>query len=550
MKDLSKEITGYALRNAIEHGKANAGAVLPKLFNHGLDKKDIKEIMPKINEIVNQVNKMSNEQREKGFLEFGKYVMEREEEGEKDLPEVDIKGLKKVVTRLAPEPSKYNHIGHALAFLLNYLYAQRYKGKCLLRFEDTNPEKVSKEYVDAMKEDVLDYLGIKVDSIRFVSDDMPLMYDYAEKLIDNSNAYICFCDREKMQDLRHKGIECECRQFPVKIQKERWKDFLKGEYKEGEATMRLKGNMQSLNHVMRDSVLFRRMDAKHYKQGSKYKVWPMYDFYNPIEDSLMGVTLILRSNEFDLRVELQDHLKDLLKLNKQKIVQFGRFNVIDFTTKGRETRELVESGELLGWDDPRLITLRALKRRGITKEAIYELAKQSGLSKHPVNLTFDMIAAINRKIIDKDALRYSFVEDPVKLGVEKAPKEIDVVQIPVHPDKKETREVKINEIYISGTDYETLKKENLRLLHLYNIKMEKGKVKFDSLENKPIHKINWVSENVKVKVLMPDGKWIEGLGEKAIKDLKVGQIIQMERFGFVRYDKKTKEGYEFWFAHR
>jgi glutamyl-tRNA synthetase len=549
MKELSKEALAYALKNAIEFGKADVGRVLPKLFQHGLLKEEIKKIMPMLNEVIKKVNKMKNEEREREF-EGVKGLVKEHEEKEKGLPEIDVKELDAVITRMAPEPSKYNHLGHALTFLLNYLYAQKYNGKCLLRFEDTNPEKAKKEYVDAMKEDVLDYLGIKADSVRFVSNDMKLLYDYAEKLVKSKNAYVCFCDRDKMQKLRHEGKECECREFPLKVQVQRWKEFLKGKYKEGEATLRIKGDMQSLNHVMRDSVIFRRIDAEHYKYGKRYKIWPMYDFYNPIEDSLMGVTLILRTNEFDMRVELQDHIKKLLSLKKQKIVQYGRINVIDFTTQGREIRELVEKGELIGWDDPRLITLRALKRRGIVKEAIYELTNSVGLTKHPVNLDFDMIAAINRKIIDPIADRYSFVSDAVKLDIMDQPV-IKKVEIPIHPNKSIMKKVKVGDIFISKEDYNNFKGKEIRLLHLYNIKLaDKNKATCTSIDNKDIQKINWVSDGVETRILMSDGTWKSGIAEKNITKLRVGAIIQFERFGFCRFDGKKKGVYEFWFAHK
>ncbi len=548
MKDFINEINAYALKNALEFGKADAGKILPKLFQHGLEKEKIKEIMPEISKITKKINSMKNEERERELEKYKKFLIEKKEE-EKGLPQIDISGIKKVVTRIAPEPSKYNHIGHALTFLLNYLYAQKYKGKCLLRFEDTNPEKVSKEYVDAMKEDVLDYLGIKVEEIRFVSDDMSLLYKYAEKLVGEGKVYVCFCDREKMQDLRHKGMECECREFDKEIHIARWKEFFKGKHANGDAVLRLKGNMQSLNHVMRDPVLFRYLNAKHYRHGNKYKVCPMYDFYNLIEDSLMGITLILRSNEFDTRVELQDYIKELLGLKKQKIIQYGRFNVIDFTTKGREIREMIESGEFIGWDDPRLVTLRALRRRGITREAIYELANQVGLSKHEVNLSFDMIAAINRKIVDSKADRYFFVQNPREIKIVGAPK-IKKIEVKIHPDRDKKKEVKLgSKIFISSNDFENIKGKEVRLLHLYNVLLEE-KSKVTSVDNKDIPKIQWVSLGVRTRVMMPDGKYIEGLAERAISKLKKGEIIQFERFGFVRFDSKKKGIYEFWFAHK
>jgi glutamyl-tRNA synthetase len=546
---LEKEMQAYALKNAIEYGSAVVGKVLPKLFNHGLDKKDIGKIMPELNKVINEVNKMSPAQKEKEFEKVKKFIPEKEEK-EKTLPEIDVSGLKEVVTRLAPEPSKYNHLGHAMSFLLNYQYAKRYGGKCVLRFEDTNPEKVTQEYVDAMKEDVLDYLDIKVDGIRFVSDDMKLLYDYAEKMIKMDKAYMCFCDREKMQDLRHKGKECECRERSKEDNLKEWKNFVEGKYLKGEAVLRIKGDMKSQNHVMRDSVLFRAIPAKHYKYGDKYKVWPMYDFYNPIEDSLMGVTLILRSNEFDLRVELQDYIKDLLGLKKQKIIQYGRFNVIDFTTKGREIRELVESGELIGWDDPRLITLRALKRRGITKEAIYELVEQVGLSKHPVNLNFDMIAAINRKTIDGKVNRYFFVQSPNKVRI-KGARELEI-EIPLHPafPDRGFRKLKTNdEFYVSD---ELKKGKYYRFMHLFNVKDNEfiSEKVDEKLKAAMIHWLPVCKELVKVKVLMDNGEWIDGFGEPDLKNVKKGEGVQFERFGFVRLDEKTKNEMKFWFSHK
>lgn len=547
--NLEKEMRAYALKNALEYDKAVLGKVLPKLFNHGLKKEDINKIMPELNKIISEVNKMSPAAREKEYEKLKGFVKEREEK-EKTLPEIDVSGLKEVVTRLAPEPSKYNHLGHAMSFLLNYQYAKKYGGKCLLRFEDTNPEKSKQEYVDAVKEDVIGYLGIEVDGIRFVSDDMDLLYDYARKLIEMGKAYMCFCDREKMQNYRHDGKECECRSRSKAENLKEWKNFVEGKYLNGEAVLRIKGDMKSQNHVMRDSVLYRAMPQKHYRHGTKYKVWPMYDFYNPIEDSLMGVTLILRTNEFDMRIELQDYIKDLLGLKKQKIVQYGRIGVIDFTTKGRETRELVESGTLIGWDDPRLVTLRALKRRGIQKESFYELVEQMGLSKHEVNLDFDMIAAINRKIIDPKADRYSFVTEPVKLEIKSAPKVKDV-KMPIHPDKEETKTVKVGDIFISGDDMKSFKSKEVRLLHLYNIKLGTGeKAEYTDSEVKNIQKINWVSENVPAKVFMPTGEWVSGLAESGVRKLKVDDVIQFERFGFVRLDKKGKSELEFWFAHK
>ena len=551
-----ERIEMYALENAILHeGRAEIQAVLNHLFKDGLEKDKIKDVMPEIQEAIKKVNKLGIKEQHEEIKKYSQEISKIEEEKKArertGLPELENVKIGKIVTRLAPEPSKYNHIGHALSFLLNYLYAKKYKGKCLLRFEDTNPEKVSQEYIDAMKEDVLDYLNIKVKSIRYVSDDMKKFYAYAEKIIKLGKAYMCFCEQEKLKKLREDGIECSCRQQDAKKNLAEWKKFLKNEYKKNQATLRIKGNMQSNNYVMRDSILFRAIDVEHYRHKKKYKVWPMFDFYNPIEDHLMKITHILRSNEFDVRVELQEHIKELLDLRKQTIVHYGRFNVIGMITQGRDIRERIEKKEMLGWDDPRLATLRAMKRRGILKETFYQLTEQAGLSKHPVNLSFDMISSINRKLLDPIAERYYFVYSPVKLKIKNKP-DIKEIEVKIHPEKQERRKLSIGEIFISQEDYEKNISKEVRLMHLFNIKLKKNnEADFTSLENKDISKIQFVSNFVKARVLMPDGNWIDGIADEGIKNLKIGSIIQFERFGFVRLDRINEAGeYEFWFSHR
>jgi len=552
---LENEIRAYALKNSIEYGETSADKVLTKLFLHGLEKKEIGKLMPKIKKVVDEVNSLKKEEKEEQFEEYKKYVKEVEKKEREGL--IELTNVKeKPIFRLAPEPSKYLHIGHALSFILNYLYSQKYNGRCKLRFEDCNPEKVSEDYVKSILDDIKNYLGIKLDEIIYVSDDMKKMYSYAESLIKMDKAYMCFCSRENMQDLRHKGIECECRQKKKEENLEEWDSFIKSKYKEGKAVLRIKGDMKSENHVMRDSVIFRIIEKPHFRQKSKYKVWPMYDFYNAIEDSLMGVTHILRTMEFDMRVELQDYIKSLLNLKKQNIVQYGRFNVIESTTKGREIRDLIESKEYMDWDDPRLVTLKALKRRGIVKESFYKLAESLGLSKQQVNIDFNMIASINRKIIDSYAERHSFVKSPVKLEIKNHP-DLKEIKIPVHPDKNETRHINLDNkyIYISKDDFSAFKGMEIRLLHLYNINLGKTsknnvvKSEFTSIENKPIQKINWVAGELKTRILMPDASWIEGYSDEYIYKLKPDSVIQFERFGFCRFDKINKNVYEFWFSH-
>ena len=544
MKDIVKK---HALLNAIEYnGKANEQSVLGKVLAEkpGL-KKDVKSLRKKIVKSVKEINSWSLEKQKKELKKFGKIEKPKKEERE-GLPPLPNAVKGKVVTRLPPEPSKYNHIGHALSFLINYLYAKMYKGKCVLRFEDTNPEKVKKEYVDAMKEDVLEYLDVKPDKTVFSSNDLPKMYEYAKKIIKAGKAYVCTCSREEMRKLRHQGKACKCRKRGKKENMKMWKGMLDKKYKEGEAVLRLKIDMKALNQVMRDPVIFRITFAEHFLQKKKYHVWPLYDFQNSVEDELCGVTHILRSAEYGkMRIELQNHIKDLLGFRKQIIVQYGRFGVAGAITQGREIRRLIETGKIRGWDDPRLVTLKALRKRGIVKETYYNIAKKLGLNPTGARIQWHMIASENRKIIDSISPRFFFVGEPIEIKLDKVPKKI--VKAPRFPGKRKYRKIPVTKkIFVDKLDFVQYKNKEIRLMHFCNILLNK-KAKVTSIKLKDVPKIHWTSsKNVKIKIIMPDGKEIEGLAEPEIKKVKPDQTVQFERIGFARCDKPNL----FYFSHK
>ena len=544
MKDIIKK---HALLNAVEYnGKANEQAVLGRVLAEKPKlKKDVKNLIKKIAKTVKEINSWSLEKQKKELKKFGKIEKPKKEERE-GLPPLPNAKEGKVVTRLPPEPSKYNHIGHALSFLINYMYAKMYKGKAVLRFEDTNPEKVKKEYVDAMKEDVLDYLGIKPDKTVFSSNDLPKMYEYAEKIIKQGKAYVCVCSREKMRRLRHLGKACECRKRGKKENLEIWKDMVNKKYKEGEAVLRLKIDIKALNQVMRDPVIFRIVYAEHFLQKKKYCVWPLYDFQNVVEDELCGITHILRSGEFgEMRIELQNHIKDLLGFKKQTIVQYGRFEVDGAITQGRLIRKMIENGKIRDWDDPRLVTLKALRKRGIIKETYYNIAKKLGLNPTSAKIQWHMIASENRKLIDPISPRFFFVGEPIEIKLDKISKK--TIKAPVFPGKRKYRKIPVTKkIFVDKLDFVQYKNKEIRLMHFCNILLNK-KSKVTSIKLKDIPKIHWISsKNVKIKIIMPDGKEIEGLAEPEIKKVKPDQTVQFERIGFARCDK----GCLFYFSHK
>ncbi len=551
--DLKKAALKYALQNAIEfRGKANAGAVIGKVISENPElKSKVKDVAAAAKAAVEEVNNTRAEEQIKKLQEIAPELLEKKKAEKRGLLELENAAMGKVITRIPPEPSKYAHIGHALSFLINYLYAKKYKGKCFVRFEDTNPEMSKQEYVDAILEDIK-YLKIKPDKLVFVSDDMEKLYSHAEKLIDEKNAYVCFCNVEKMREARHKGKECECRAAGAHDNVKNWKKMLSGEFREGEAVLRLKGNMQAENHVLRDPVIFRISVVKHYRHGEKYKAWPLYDFENAAEDGMMGITHVMRSIEFGgMRVELQDTIKTLLKLPKQTVIQYGRFNVIDALTQGREIRELIAKKEVAGWDDPRLVTIKALRRRGIQPETFADLAIEVGLSTTPTNIDWNVISSFNRKYLDASSKRYFFIEEPKRIRVENAPRK--EVLLKLHPsEEKGGRKFSVSgEFFISGKDFNELKRfrnnELARLMDCMNFTANDGKFAYhsDGVENyrergKKI--IHWLPEkgNIEAEVLMHDATTVKGLVEGNASKIKEGEIVQFTRFGFCRLENKEK----------
>lgn len=544
-------ILKYALQNAVKFdGKANQGAVIGKVFAEKPElKNEAAKIAKKVNEIVKKVNFMKLEEQLKKLKEIAPELLEEKKETKKrELPELKNAVKGKVVTRLAPEPSKYLHIGHAFSFIINYLFAKKYDGKCILRFDDTNPEKVSKEYYKVIEDD-LKWLGIKYNSKKLASNDMQKFYSYAENLIKSKNSYVCFCTQDEIQKNREDMKICGCRESAVDTNLQNWSKMKAGKFNEGKCILRLVGQMDNLNAVMRDPILFRIIKSNHPFQNKKYKAWPMYDFETVVEEELCNITHVMRSNEFgEMRIELQNYMKDLLGFRKQEVLQYSRFNVIGAVTKGREVREMVQFGKLTGWDDPRLVTLLALKRRGIQPETLYELAMEVGFTSSEKSIDGSLISAINRKLLDPKVNRYFFVENPRLLVIDKAPKYI--AKLPLHPDdqKRGVRKLKTIGRFFISDDLE--KNKNYRLMHLLNFSNNKfiSNHLDQSLNAKLIH---WLPEkgNIEAEVMMPDANLKKGLVEINAKKIKLGEVVQFERFGFVRLDKKTPKKLYFRFTH-
>jgi glutamyl-tRNA synthetase len=546
-----KLILKNALLNATQHeGKANKKAVLGKLLSEKSElKNDIKKLILEIEKTIKIVNSWSLEEQQKKMKELGISEEKKTEERE-GLPELPKAQKGKVITAFPPEPSKYPHIGHAKSALINFLYAKKYDGKFILRFEDTNPEKVKKEYYNAIIQG-LKWLGLKWDKIDYISDHIKKYYKATEKLLKENKAYVCTCEQSKIKKYRREMIECDCRDSEIKRNLKLWKKMLTT-FKEGEASVRIKISISHKNSTMRDPTIMRVLEKTHVRVGNKYRVWPMYDFATSLMDSWEEITHRIRSKEFEMRTELQQFIQKSLNLKSPSISEIARFNLKGVPSSGRLIREMIKNKELLGWDDPRLSTLIALKRRGFDPESLKEFLISTGISKSESVLTWKMLESFNRSVIDPKCNRYFCVFDPIEIKIKNSAK-IKKVSVHLHPDfpKRGDRIIPVNveKILISKQDFKKYKGKEIRLIGMFNIKLGKEAEFTSEKIVLDMPKIQWISEkNIPVKIVMDDASIKKGLAEPAIKKLEIDDKIQFMRFGFCRLDKKAE--FVFYFTHK
>ena len=567
-------ILKYALINAIQHGgKANPKAVIGKVLGSYPElRPKAREIVPLVNKIVEEVNSMSIEEQKTKLREIYPEFFEKKEEKhreKKGLPPLPKAEKGKVVTRFAPNPDGAFHLGNARAAILSHEYARMYDGKFILRFDDTDPKVKRPEpiFYEWIIED-LKWLGFKIDEIHYASDRLEIYYKYAKELIKMGKAYVCTCKPEEFRKLRDEGKACPHRDLPPEVQLEEWRKMLDGTYKEGEAVVRIKTDLNHPNPAVRDWPALRIIDnPDHPRTGDKYRVWPLYNFASAIDDHDLGVTHIFRGQEHAENETRQRYIYDYFGWEYPVTVHHGRLSIEGVILSKSKTRKGIQEGRYLGWDDPRLGTIRALKRRGILPEAIKELIVSVGLKRSDTTISWDNLAAINRKLIDPVANRYFFVADPIPMYIKGFEEEF-TAKVPLHPDHPERgyRELKFmpeKPIYVSKDDLELLKKSKyIRLKDLFNVKLlevseEKIVAEFDSIEYEKArehrwHMIHWIPEGKECEVIIPEGDELivkKGLLEKDA-DVKVNDIVQFERFGFVRIDAIENGVVRAIFAHK
>ena len=561
-EQLKKEIRKVALQNAYEHGgKTQGKIVLGKILGTKPElRTKVNEIKEDVEEIVISVNQSPLEEIGKEIeKEFPEILKPKEKIEEREgLPELKNAESGKVVTRFPPEPNGYPHIGHAKAAIINSEYAKMYNGKFILRMDDTNPEAERMEYHAAIKVG-LEWLGIEFDKIKNTSEDMEIFYEKGMELINSNKAYICTCKREDISKNRRERKECKCSKGDLNKNIKNWKK-MNEKFKPGEAIVRFRGNMKADNAVMRDPVLLRIIDEKHYTQGNKFRIWPSYDFAVAIEDSIDGVTHAFRSKEFELRKELIDAILDALNMRKPNQGFFSRLEFKGMPISKRIIKPLIDEGKVSWYDDPRLPTLEALKRRGIRPEAIRKFIMSLGLTKANTLAPFDALEAFNRKIVDPKSIRLFMVKNARKLIVRNLV--TSTIEISNHPiNDLGSRKITIDEhFFISGDDAENIKNGmSIRLLGIGDVQITKDENELEGTyigetKNSNILKIQWVPQKTahEIKMIIPrvlfneDQFNEESLEEVDVytepyyQELKEGEEIQFVRFGYCRKDSQNQ----------
>ena len=378
----------------------------------------------------------------------------------------------KVHTRFPPEPNGYLHIGHAKALEIDFGTAEKYGGLCNLRMDDTNPTKEDEEYVDAIKEDI-HWLGHDWDDRFFyASDYFDKMYEYAVELIKKGLAYVCELTPEQMKDMRGDTTtpaQSPFRDRPIEESLDLFERMKNGEFEDGKLTLRAKIDLASGNFNMRDPVIYRINRIPHHRQGNKWCIYPMYDFAHPIEDALEGITHSLCSLEFEAHRPLYDWVINNVSVPcKPRQIEFARLGITHTVLSKRKLRNLVESGLVAGWDDPRMPTLCGLRRRGYTPESIRAFHARNGVSKVNAVVDFAFLEYCLREDLNTNAQRVMGVVHPVKLIIDNYPEgKSETFEVENNPEKPETgkRDISFSrELWIEAEDFmEVPEKKYFRL---------------------------------------------------------------------------------------
>ncbi|MEM3059565.1 MAG: glutamate--tRNA ligase [Methanomassiliicoccales archaeon] len=544
----------YALQNAVFfNGKADVKAVIGKVLAEQPElKKNAKEIAAIVTTEIQKINELSLEEQRRELESIDPTLLEKKVRGEREHLLPDLPGAKegKVVMRFAPGPSGPLHIGHTRVAILNDEYVKRYNGTFINRIEDTNPEKIDPEAYDMIRED-LDWLGVRVHQTVIQSSRMELYYDIARQLIDMGKAYVCTCPVESWRKLKENGKPCPHRELPKEIQHEEFDRMLSGFYPEEKAILVVKTDLDHPNPAIRDFVGLRIVDSvPHPLTGTRYRVYPMMNFSVAIDDHFLGMTHVFRGKDHLNNTQRQEYIFRYFGWKLPWYHHYGLVSVPDLLLKTSYIAKGIKKGEYSGWDDVRLGTVRALKRRGISPESIRQYWLECGIKDVDIHFSWETLYSLNKQFVDPLANRYFFVWDPVLVSI----CGVDELEshAPFHPDHPDRgiRHMMLKgspiRIYLTKTDLESIKwKGRLRLKDLCNVHLNETVAQYTgndlSILKEGVKIVHWVPEYGKrATILMPDGSKKEGYAEPILPQ-DVGRVVQFERFGFVKIESIDPE---------
>jgi glutamyl-tRNA synthetase len=542
----------YAIRNAFSHnGKADSGALIGKLKALYPDT-PIKDLVPIAKVTVEKVNNMGMDEIHGEFEKFEKEGFELKiPEKKVGLQDLEWAAREPVVTRWAPNPSAPAHLGHLRPAILSYLYAKKYNGKFILRFEDTDPKiKKPMEGAEKMFLEDLHWVKCPPDMIVRQSDRLDIYYDYMVQLVEMEKAYVCTCDSEEWKKNTLKKTPCPCRKLLAPEHRSRLQKMFNHEFKQGEAILRIKTDLDAPDPAERDWWAAKIVDTpQHYKIKDKH-VWPGYNFAAGIDDHLMGVTLIIRGQQHASNVKKQKWLYTHFGWTYPHSFHHGKLSLEGAELSKSKMLEGVASGRYNGWDDPRLFTVQSLRRKGFAPEAFIDMMVDLGVKSSDTELSLELLGTYNKPYV-QNAPSYSLVSEPIPLAVDFVP------AMDANVDgNKYTLNAGTQTFLVSKKEAEKWKVGNtIRLRNAYIVKInEKNEyglnaqfVSTAKLENAT--QVNWLVDGRNVQITMPDGQLMYGRATNAIAEQKVGDEVFFPQFGYCRIDEQMEKETALWFTH-
>ncbi|NPD87509.1 MAG: glutamine--tRNA ligase/YqeY domain fusion protein [Asgard group archaeon] len=577
MTSLEKLCEKFTVLNALEHGEAVVGAVIGLIAKSNPElRKDIENIKAIVAKKVSYINSLnSSEIQQLAQQQYPELLEEVEEDTEEDVDFIrtiineDMKTGKyggRVHTRFPPEPNGWLHIGHAYSINRNYHFAVEYGGKFNLRFDDTNPITEEEEFIESITADVR-WLGVDFeDRLLFASNYFDQLYDYAIQLIKKGLAYVDDSSVEEIREMRgtitEPGQESPYRNRSIEENLDLFERMKNGEFKDGEKVLRAKIDMAHPNMLMRDPIVYRILHAHHPNTGDKWCIYPMYDWAHGLEDSIEGITHSICTLEFEVHRLLYDWYLDQLDdedgnpIFHPQQIEFAKMNLTYMVGSKRRLRMLVEEGYVKGWDDPLMLTIAGMRRRGITPEAIRNFSLAINFTKRDKLIDMSIFEHYIRDDLDKRCPRVMSVINPIKLVITNFPNDkIEEFTVPNHPSDKEMGTRKVNftkNLYIEKEDfmenppedyYRLSPGKEIRLKYAYFVKCE-NVVK--DRETGDIIEIHCTYDPESKGGESPDGRKVQGTIHWLSADSALEAEVRLyDRMYTKENPMETEEGKEF-----